>query len=101
MEKGKKMIKEYFEEVLKYYDSVRKRGDFSGQTADIIRIKLPKVIRESANLSLTYLYEGSVGRGNIAEVPWVRIYEEEVSPSAQEEYYIVYLFDAKMGGFIY
>jgi hypothetical protein len=42
-----------------------------------------------------YKVQGSGGVGRKAVVPWVRIYREEFSKSAQEGYYLVYLFDAK------
>jgi 5-methylcytosine-specific restriction endonuclease McrBC GTP-binding regulatory subunit McrB len=42
-----------------------------------------------------YKIQGSGGVGRKAAVPWVRIYREEFSKSAQEGYYLVYLFDAK------
>ena len=42
-----------------------------------------------------YKVQGSGGVGRKAAVPWVRIYREEFSKSAQEGYYLVYLFDAK------
>ena len=41
-----------------------------------------------------YKVQGSGGVGRKAAVPWVRIYREEFSKSAQEGYYLVYLFDA-------
>jgi MoxR-like ATPase len=38
--------------------------------------------------------QGSGGVGTEAEVPWIRIYDPELAPSAQEGWYLVYLFSA-------
>jgi MoxR-like ATPase len=36
--------------------------------------------------------EGSTGKGSEAEVPWIRVFDPVLSPSAQEGWYLVYLF---------
>jgi MoxR-like ATPase/Trp operon repressor len=38
--------------------------------------------------------EGSSGRGSPSEVPWIRIFSPEQSPSAQAGWYVAYLFAA-------
>jgi len=37
---------------------------------------------------------GSSGKGNPAKVPWVRIFDKDKSPSPQQGWYVVLLFDA-------
>ena len=38
------------------------------------------------------LTESSIGHGSISKVPWVRVYDGSVAPSAKNGVYIVYLF---------
>lgn len=40
----------------------------------------------------SYKIEGSVGRGNWAETPWVSVFDLNVTDSATRGYYLVYLF---------
>ena len=43
-----------------------------------------------------FLIEGSIGNGNLANVPWVAIFNKSVTESAQKGYYIVLLFSQDM-----
>lgn len=43
-----------------------------------------------------FCVEGSYGQGNIAGVPWVGIFNRQVTTTAQEGYYIVLLFSEDM-----
>ena len=45
-----------------------------------------------------YLCKGSAGEGMFAEIPWVAIFDKDITNSARTGYYIVYLFDSKMQG---
>ena len=40
--------------------------------------------------------EGSVGKGNLTAAPWIAVFHDAVTTTAQEEYYIVYLFSLDM-----
>lgn len=81
------------------YLEIKEKPFVSNAISEILTINLPKSIRELSNSNPKYSFEGSAGKGRYAEVPWVRIFEKEISSSAQEEYYLVYLFDAQMQGF--
>lgn len=43
-----------------------------------------------------YIFQGSFGRGNICDVPWVATYHSSVTRSAESGFYIVLLFSADM-----
>jgi 5-methylcytosine-specific restriction protein A len=45
-----------------------------------------------------YKVEGSAGAGNWAEVPWIAVFDKDITTSATKGYYIVYLFRADMTG---
>lgn len=43
-----------------------------------------------------FVSNGSAGKGNWAAVPWIGVFDSEISKSAQRGFYIVYLFSADM-----
>lgn len=46
-----------------------------------------------------YLISGSIGQGQIAEVPWICIYDKEITNKAETGYYLVYLVKSDLSGF--
>jgi 5-methylcytosine-specific restriction protein A len=60
----------------------------------------PKSIKEELNLdSDKYLVNSSCGKGNWATIPWIAIFDKEITISAGYGYYVVILFSADMSGF--
>jgi 5-methylcytosine-specific restriction enzyme A len=47
---------------------------------------------------VSYLVEGSAGKGNWAETPWVSVFDRMVTETARRGYYIVYLFPSDGSG---
>ena len=45
-----------------------------------------------------YIVKGSPGMGNWSQLPWVAIFNPDITTSAQSGYYIVYLFKENMQG---
>lgn len=45
-----------------------------------------------------YLVEGSSGAGNRADMPWICIFDRDITESATYSIYICYLFRADMTG---
>ncbi len=45
-----------------------------------------------------FVVKGSIGKGNIARVPWVGIFNKTITTSAEEGFYIVLLFSEDMSG---
>jgi 5-methylcytosine-specific restriction protein A len=69
-------------------------------SAKVISEKIPAILHKDAAISsIKYLIDGSIGDGQPAEVPWIGIFDKEITESAQKGYYIVYLFDSTMRGF--
>jgi 5-methylcytosine-specific restriction protein A len=64
----------------------------------IIVNEIPKIIMDSASLSDKYLVSGSVGKGMISETPWFGVFDTDITKSAQNGYYIVYLFRSDLSG---
>jgi 5-methylcytosine-specific restriction protein A len=66
---------------------------FAGHAlAGFIREEIPRLIRKIAGISSDYIIKGSAGQGQWAQSPWVAVLDPLVSKSAQEGYYVVYLF---------
>jgi len=93
------MIKEYFEEILSKYLEEKSNNLKGNPLANLIRNDVKYAIIENSNLSNSYLVKASAGQGqNWAEIPWIGIFDKEITKSAQYGYYIVYLFDREMNG---
>jgi len=68
--------------------------------ASLILNDIPSNIFGKASLLETeYKIQGSVGKGNISEIPWICIFDKEITESAESGFYIVYLLKADMSGF--
>lgn len=68
----------------------------------IVRREIPSFLRErldeitagSTVSGLAWAVEGRDGTGPKTEIPWTRVYDRELSPSATIGWYVVYLFSA-------
>lgn len=70
------------------------------QTVNIFLEKLPNELFSRASLlESEYKIEGSVGKGEISEIPWICVFDKDITQSAQTGFYIVYLFRADLSGF--
>jgi 5-methylcytosine-specific restriction protein A len=68
-------------------------------SAQLISRTIPDILEEDANIpEARYLIQGSIGQGNPAEIPWVCVFDREITESAQDGYYIVFLFVSDMSG---
>jgi len=75
---------------------VRKVNDYSAFHTLIN--ELPGQIANVLGYSENYEIHGSSGVGNIAEIPWLGIFDTDITTSAQTGYYVVYLFNSDMSG---
>lgn len=65
-----------------------------------LRYDLPNKIFELLNLNdRQFKVTGSIGQGQWAEIPWISIFLKDITISATNGYYIVYLFKSDMSGF--
>lgn len=72
---------------------------FSGNLlGKFIRREAPNLFDSIVNDKNRYKIVGSCGQGNWAKVPWISIFDRLVTRSAQEGYYIVYLFQTDLSG---
>jgi 5-methylcytosine-specific restriction protein A len=69
------------------------QSEFSGHSiAKHLRKNLPAAIQAIMGSNERYKIEGSAGQGNWAKVPWVAVFDRLITESAQDGYYLVYLF---------
>ena len=68
--------------------------------ANFVRKNVKEVIQNETSIDvLKYKVEGSPGKGNWADIPWIAIFDNEITNTATKGYYIVYLFCSDMSGF--
>ncbi len=58
--------------------------------------EFPTSLKQAAENSTEMMFEGSVGQGNLTAAPWVACFHTSLTTSAQDEYYVVYLFSVDM-----
>ncbi len=92
------MLKEQLLRILSEYQSVTNNPLKENELAGFIRNNIPETISQLASIPMSYKVQGSPGKGNWAEIPWIGLFDKEVTTSAERGYYIVYLFDAQMQG---
>jgi 5-methylcytosine-specific restriction protein A len=78
--------------ILEEYLQTSQQTFSNNPLANFIRANLPNAIRSIINNDERYLVKGSPGQGGWADVPWIAIFDRFVTETAQEGYYIVYLF---------
>ena len=75
------------------YPKYKGTGTSNGNDFQIIFSELANCIYKEAS-SYNIKVESSVGIGRWSAVPWIRVFYPDISPSAQDGVYIVYLFSA-------
>lgn len=91
-------IKETLETFLDMYLIEKSLALAGNEGADWMCHTAPWNISQRAAISMSYKVAASVGKGNWADVPWITIFDRQVTTSAQRGYYIVYLFRSDMSG---
>ena len=91
-------MREELIQILEDYPNQKER-EFSGndlafyilrEARDAVANALPSDLRSAFKIN------ASAGQGTWAEVPWIGIFDREITESAIHGYYIVYLFSANM-----
>lgn len=97
-------MKDLFERALQNYEADRyifenmpKPRTYKGLSAmHSITQEIPNSLRQITFLKDWYKIKGSVGQGNIAQIPHICIFDKDITLSAERGYYIVFLFDSTM-----
>jgi 5-methylcytosine-specific restriction protein A len=71
----------------------------ANSVAEFIRRDIPEAIEEVIGPNRErYLVHGSAVQGNWAKVPWVAVFGQLITETAQDGYYVVYLFKEDSAG---
>ncbi|MEN6592507.1 MAG: DUF3578 domain-containing protein, partial [Methanobacterium sp.] len=92
------MLRENIEEIFKNYLNSRNEQFANHPIAAVLRRDLPKDLESLTENSNDYKFTGSAGQGNWTHSPWVAVFNKTITESAQNGYYIVYLFREDMEG---
>jgi 5-methylcytosine-specific restriction enzyme A len=92
------MLREGLLTVLTEYGSSRSQGFTGHPIGKLLRHDLPELLEMTVIDPEIYSFDGSAGAGNWARCPWVAVFDESVTNSAQRGFYPVYLFRENMGG---
>ena len=98
------MLRERFQAIFDQYladkeafrNSPRPRTLNNVPSAEIVKEILPDELSLACGLESKYEFKGSIGLGNMADIPHICVFDTDITESAQEGYYIVYLFDSSM-----
>ena len=85
--------------ILNNYIKAKEEVFKNHEIANFLRNNTKKIIKQDVKLnSAQYKVEGSPGKGNWADVPWIAIFDIDITDTATKGYDIVYLFRADMSG---
>jgi len=94
-EKFKNIFDNYLADKQTYKQmSIRKHDVLT--SANALKNELPGLLKKASSLYYGYKFKGSVGQGQLADLPHLCIFDTEITYSAQRGYYIVYLFKEDM-----
>jgi len=91
-------LRECLERVLNEYINASQENFTHHNLAVFIRGELRDAVAQSAGQNERLIFKGSAGQGKWVRGPWVGIFDNLVTTSAQSGYYPVYLFKEDMGG---
>lgn len=90
-------LKNVFQKISSEYLTEKKNEFAKNQLAVFTRNEAVSIIKELANIDTNkYKVKASVGQGGWAHVPWIAIFDKEITSSAEKGYYLVYLFSEEM-----
>lgn len=93
-------MKELFTEITQNFIISNPSPCKSDHMYNLFKNTLPLKIQKLLDLDeASYKVTGSIGNGNLAEIPWVSVFYKKFTKTATSGYYIVYLFKSDMSGF--
>lgn len=69
-----------------------KTTDSNSEIHKLILKEFPSILAGWSSDDRKYKYQGSDGQGNILAAPWIAVFNREITESASQGYYLVYLF---------
>lgn len=85
--------------ILENYLEASSESSKDHEMGNHVRNVIKNIIAKEAELvENRFFIAGSVGQGQWAEIPWISIFIRDITTTATQGYYIVYLFKADMSG---
>lgn len=91
-------MQEVFQQILNNYLTAKNVSLVQHPLAKFIRTEAIEKIKSDVHITNAYKLHGSPGEGNWTDVPWIAVFDKDITLSAQRGYYIVYLFCEDMSG---
>jgi hypothetical protein len=91
-------MQELFQYILDHYNNGEKKVDSNSEIYKVLVKDIPKLLRNFLKRR-DFLVQGSMGKGNKTNYPWISILNSDITSSTQEGLYVVYLFRSDMQGF--
>jgi hypothetical protein len=99
MKMGSSFMKQTLSHILNNYFSAKSTNFNGNSIADYIRATAIQNIESKASIDLNrFILKGSAGQGNWADIPWIALFDKDITNTATQGYYIVYLFCGDMSG---
>lgn len=92
-------LRNSFLNVLNEYPVEKNELFQKNKLANFIRNEIPKLIITAIDPDPRYIIKGSAGQGTWANCPWIGIFDRLITETAQQGFYIVYLFKEDFTGF--
>lgn len=92
------MLRSSLHRVLNEYQAAAAQKFTEHPLAKFIRHDIPSLLETLVVDPEIYSFAGSAGAGNWAKCPWIAVFDEGVTASAQRGFYPVYLFQENMNG---
>lgn len=90
-------LQSFIKEILNNYKQ-EKNNDFANNSlGSLLKNSITDYLKNIIDNS-KYTLEWSIGKGQWAAIPWLAIFDNDITKSAQNGYYIVYLFKENMSG---
>jgi 5-methylcytosine-specific restriction protein A len=90
------MIRDALLRVMAEFEDASRQPFKDHSFAHWIRDDIPKIFRDLVPEASRFTIQASPGKGNWVKGPWVAFFDPVVTGTAQEGYYVVYLFSSDM-----
>ncbi len=90
------LLRDKFNQVLLQYIKAKKESFAKHPLGNLVRKDICDHIKKIPVIDSNFKVEGSVGKGNWANIPWVAIMDQRITTTTQQGEYIVYLFSEDM-----
>ena len=89
----REMFYRWMNEYSTILNSVKATKNFKNPFRELISKEIPEKLTKLNQIAAPYCVVGSYGKGRWTDVPWIAVFDERITKSAQKGVYIVYLLN--------